>query len=162
MIDPSVIKKINELAVYLKQYTLFIEVTETALITQLHLASSILNKLRQTGFKIALDDFGTGYSSLSYLSNMPVDCVKFDVTLIRQLFENNRQSIIIENLATMVLKAGYDLVAEGVETEAILEKIVQLGFTRGQGFLFGKAENSCRETAKIPFFKKHKVGQERV
>lgn len=157
VIDPSVIKKINELAVYLKQYTLFIEVTETALITQLHLASSILNKLRQTGFKIALDDFGTGYSSLSYLSNMPVDCVKFDVTLIRQLFENNRQSIIIENLATMVLKAGYDLVAEGVETEAILEKIVQLGFTRGQGFLFGKAENSCRETAKIPFFKKHKI-----
>jgi EAL domain-containing protein (putative c-di-GMP-specific phosphodiesterase class I) len=83
VIDPAVLKKINSLAVYLKQYTLIIEVTETALITQLHLASDILNNLRKTGFKIALDDFGSGYSSLSYLSNMPVDCVKFDVSLIR-------------------------------------------------------------------------------
>lgn len=154
VVDPLVLQKINSLAVYLKQYTLIIEVTETALITQLHLASSILNKLRQTGFKIALDDFGSGYSSLSYLSNMPVDCVKFDVSLIRQLFENNRQSIIIENLAAMVVKAGYDLVAEGVETEEILERIVKLGFKRGQGFLFGRPENKCMESAKIPYFSK--------
>jgi diguanylate cyclase (GGDEF)-like protein len=152
VIDPFVLEKINELAAYLKQYKLLIEVTETALITQLHLASSILNKLRHQGFLIALDDFGSGYSSLSYLSNMPVDCVKFDVSLIRQLFSGNKQSIIIENLADMVIKAGYELVAEGVETEEILEKIAQLGFTRGQGFLFGRAENTCRESAKISFF----------
>jgi diguanylate cyclase (GGDEF)-like protein len=152
LLDPLVLEKINSLAVYLKQYTLIIEVTETALITQLQLASSILNKLRQTGFKIALDDFGSGYSSLSYLSNMPVDCVKFDVSLIRQLFEDNRQSIIIENLATMVVKAGYDLVAEGVETEEILQRIVKLGFKRGQGFLFGRPESKCMESAKIPYF----------
>jgi diguanylate cyclase (GGDEF)-like protein len=152
LLDPLVLEKINSLADYLKQYTLIIEVTETALITQLHLASSILNKLRLTGFKIALDDFGSGYSSLSYLSNMPVDCVKFDVSLIRQLFEDNRQSIIVENLATMVVKAGYDLVAEGVETEEILERIVKLGFKRGQGFLFGRPENKCMASAKIPYF----------
>ena len=154
VINPTVLEKINALAVYLKQYKLIVEVTETALITQLHLASTILNKLRQQGFFIALDDFGSGYSSLSYLSNMPVDCVKFDASLIRQLFDGDRQSIIVENLAAMVIKAGYDLVAEGVETEAILEKIAQLGFTRGQGFLFGRPENSCQESAKIPFFDK--------
>jgi EAL domain-containing protein (putative c-di-GMP-specific phosphodiesterase class I) len=111
-----------------------------------------LNKLRNTGFKIALDDFGSGYSSLSYLSNMPVDCVKFDVSLIRQLFEGTRQSIIIESLATMVLNAGYELVAEGVETEEALVRISQLGFTRGQGFLFGRPELFCLESAKLPFF----------
>ena len=154
VLDPLVIEKINTLAVYLKQYTLIIEVTETALITQLHQASSILNELRQKGFRIALDDFGSGYSSLSYLSNMPVDTVKFDVSLIRQLFEGNRQSIIIENLASMVIKAGYDLVAEGVETEEILERIVELGFTRGQGFLFGRAESTCQESAKLAYFDK--------
>ena len=152
LLDAHVLEKINSLSVYLKQYTLIIEVTETALITQLHLASSILNKLRQTGFKIALDDFGSGYSSLSYLSNMPVDCVKFDVSLIRQLFEDNRQCIIIENLATMVVKAGYDLVAEGVETEEILDRVVKLGFKRGQGFLFGRPDAACRESAKLPYF----------
>jgi EAL domain-containing protein (putative c-di-GMP-specific phosphodiesterase class I) len=53
-----------------------------------------------------------------------------------------------------VIKAGYDLVAEGVETEAILEKIAQLGFTRGQGFLLGRPENTCRASAKLSFFDK--------
>lgn len=154
LINPQVQAKIHELAVYLDRYKLIIEVTETSLITQLHLASSILNKLRQKGFKIALDDFGSGYSSLSYLSNMPVDYVKFDISLIRQLFEGNRQSFIIESLASMVLKAGYDIVAEGVETVEILEKISQIGFTRGQGFLFGRPENTCQASAKIAFFGK--------
>ena len=152
IINPRVQEKINALAIYLKQYKLIIEVTETSLITQLHLASSTLNKFRQQGFLIALDDFGSGYSSLSYLASMPVDCVKFDISLIRQLIEGSRQSIIIESLAAMVIKAGYDLVAEGVETEAILEKIAQLGFTRGQGFLFGRPENTCRASAKLSFF----------
>ena len=152
VVDPAVLEKINSLAVHLKHYKLIIEVTETALITQLQLASSILNKLRQTGFLIALDDFGSGYSSLSYLSNMPVDCVKFDITLIRQLLENSRQSGIIESLAAMVLKAGYTLIAEGVESEKVLEKIARVGFTNGQGFLLGRPENACQESAKIAFF----------
>lgn len=156
LVDPLVLEKINSLAIYLDKYTLIIEVTETALITQLHLASTILNKLREKGFKIALDDFGSGYSSLSYLANMPVDCVKFDIMLIRQLFEGTRQSIIIENLASMVLKAGYDLIAEGVETEEILLRIKQLGFTRGQGYLLGRPESTCEESANLATFKKEK------
>ena len=155
LVDPFVLEKINSLDIYLDKYTLILEVTETALITQLHLASTILNKLRQKGFKIALDDFGSGYSSLSYLANMPVDCVKFDITLTQQLFEGTRQSIIIENLVSMVLKAGYDLVAEGVETEETLARIKELGFTRGQGFLFGRPEKTCNESAKLAFFDKN-------
>ncbi len=154
VVNPLVLEKINGLAQYLDIYKLIIEITETALITQLHLASSILNKLRQKGFKIALDDFGSGYSSLSYLSNMPVDCVKFDITLIRQLFAGNRQSQIVENLADMVIKAGYDIVAEGVESEDVLERVAQLGFSRGQGFLFGRGENTCRDSEKLSFFNK--------
>ncbi len=152
IIDLAVQKKILELAKYLDRYKLIIEITETALITQLHVASAILNNLRQKGFRIALDDFGSGYSSLSYLSNMPVDCVKFDVSLIRQLFDDSRQSTIIENLVDMVNKAGYDIVAEGVENEAILERIAELGFNRGQGFIFGRADKICRELPKLKFF----------
>lgn len=159
VLDALVLEKINSLAAFLPQHTLIIEVTETALITQLHLASTILNELRQKGFKIALDDFGSGYSSLSYLSNMPVDCVKFDVSLIRQLFEDNKQSIIIENLAAMVIKAGYELVAEGVESEEILERIIKLGFKRGQGFLFGRPENYCRAAIKVPFIETSKINK---
>lgn len=142
LINAAVQEKINALAAYLPQYKLIVEVTETALITQLHVASKILNGFREKGFLIALDDFGSGYSSLSYLSNMPVDCVKFDISLIRQLLEGSRQSIIIENLATMVIKAGYDLVAEGVESTDVLAKLKEIGFKRGQGYFFGMPDNA--------------------
>jgi diguanylate cyclase (GGDEF)-like protein len=142
LINAQVQEKINALAVYLPQYKLIVEVTETALITQLHVASKILNGFREKGFLIALDDFGSGYSSLSYLSNMPVDCVKFDISLVRQLLEGSRQSIIIENLATMVIKAGYELIAEGVESTDVLAKLKEIGFKRGQGYFFGMPDNA--------------------
>jgi EAL domain-containing protein (putative c-di-GMP-specific phosphodiesterase class I) len=124
------------------------------LITQLHQASANLNKLRQDGFKIALDDFGSGYSSLGYLANMPVDVIKFDISMVRHLDAGGRQGLIVENLAAMIIKAGYHLVAEGIETEKTLQKIVEVGFSRGQGYLFGHPENTCRDAAQFSFFNK--------
>lgn len=152
IVNPQVLGKLLALARHLDNYQLVIEVTETALITQLRQASANLNKLRQAGFQIALDDFGSGYSSLGYLSSMPVDIVKFDISMIRQLDANNRQSLIVENLALMIFKAGYNLVAEGIETEKTLDKVAQIGFSRGQGFLFGRPDKICREAEKLPFF----------
>lgn len=153
VINPKIIGKLRELGRFLDRYRLIVEVTETALITQLHQASANLNKLRQDGFKIALDDFGSGYSSLGYLANMPVDIIKFDISMVRHLDIGGRQGIIVENLAAMIIKAGYHLVAEGIETEKTLQTIVGIGFSRGQGYLFGRPENTCREAAKFSFFK---------
>lgn len=154
VINPKIIGKLLALGRYLDRYHLIIEVTETALITQLHRASANLNKLRQDGFKIALDDFGSGYSSLGYLANMPVDIIKFDISMVRHLDAGGRQGLIVENLATMIINAGYHLVAEGIETENTLQKIVGSGFSRGQGYLFGRPENTCRDAAKFSFFNK--------
>jgi diguanylate cyclase (GGDEF)-like protein len=156
VISPKIFEKLLELGRFLDRYRLIIEVTETALITQLHQASANLNKLRQDGFKIALDDFGSGYSSLGYLANMPVDIIKFDISMVRHLDAGGRQGLIVENLATMIIKAGYHLVAEGIETEKTLQKIVGSGFSRGQGYLFGRPENTCRDAAKFSFFNKTK------
>jgi diguanylate cyclase (GGDEF)-like protein len=150
--NPKIIRKIQELGRFLDRYILIIEITETALITQIHQASANLNKLRHIGFKIALDDFGSGYSSLGYLANMPVDIVKFDISMIRHLDASGKQGVIVENLAHMVIKAGYMLVAEGLETEKSLQKIVTSGFSYGQGYLFGLPEISCRDAAKFAFF----------
>ncbi len=149
VINPKIIGKLLELGRFLDRYRLIIEVTETALITQLHQASANLNKLRQDGFKIALDDFGSGYSSLGYLANMPVDIIKFDISMVRHLDAGGRQGLIVENLAAMIIKAGYHLVAEGIETEKTLQKIVGTGFLRGQGYLFGRPDNTCRDAAKF-------------
>ena len=149
VINPKIIQKLLQLGRFLDRYSLIVEVTETALITKLHQASVNLNKLRQEGFKIALDDFGSGYSSLGYLANMPVDIIKFDISMVRLLDAGGRQGLIVENLASMIIKAGYHLVAEGIETEKTLQKIVEVGFSCGQGYLFGRPENTCREAAKF-------------
>ncbi|WP_232504425.1 putative bifunctional diguanylate cyclase/phosphodiesterase [Sulfuricella denitrificans] len=154
VIDPKIVGKLLELGRFLNRYRLIIEITETALITQFHQASANLNKLRQDGFKIALDDFGSGYSSLGYLANMPVDIIKFDISMVRHLDAGGRQGLIVENLATMIIKAGYQMVAEGIETEKTLQNIVGIGFSRGQGYLFGRPENICRDATKFSIFNK--------
>jgi diguanylate cyclase (GGDEF)-like protein len=115
-----------------------IEITETALITQMSVASSHIQKLRDAGCLVALDDFGSGYSSLRYLSSMPVDLVKFDISMVRLLEHANPQQQITAEMARMVKNAGYRIVAEGIETQAMLEKVRQIGFDYAQGYYFGK------------------------
>lgn len=138
IVHPQIREKLAEFEPFLKDYKLVVEITETALITQLQQASANLNLLRVAGFKVALDDFGSGYSSLGYLANMPVDIVKFDISLIRSLEQDERQGGIVEGLAMMIRKAGYGMVAEGVETGQTLEKVSLLGFTHGQGYFLGR------------------------
>ena len=122
---------------FLKDYRVMIEVTETALITQIGLANENLSRLRQRGFEIALDDFGSGYSSVRYLASMPVDVVKFDISLVQGLQDDN-QRIMVTHLAQMILESDHQLVAEGIEDAATLEAAKAAGFGRGQGYLVGR------------------------
>ena len=116
-----------------------IEITETALITQMAVASEHIERLRRAGCLVALDDFGSGYSSLRYLSSMPVDLVKFDISMVRLLeHADPQQQVITSEVARMVRKAGYKIVAEGIETEALLDKVRTIGFDYAQGYYFGK------------------------
>jgi diguanylate cyclase (GGDEF)-like protein len=123
-------------------YRVVLEVTETALITQVAVASENLSRLRAQGFEIALDDFGSGYSSFHYLASMPVDTVKFDISLIRGLGDDNQRRIV-EHLVAMIGEIGHRLVAEGIEDEDTLESVRQAGFTLGQGYFFGKPSASA-------------------
>ncbi len=141
---PSIVnaKVVDSMLALVRQQSdrkIVVEITETALITQMETASANIEQLRQAGALVALDDFGSGYSSLRYLATMPVDLVKFDISMVR-LLENGepRQKLILEEIAGMVLTAGYELVAEGIETRTQLDKIIGMGFTHAQGFYFGK------------------------
>lgn len=119
------------------QRKIVVEITETALITQLDAAIEHIDRLRAVGCLVALDDFGSGYSSLSYLSTMPVDLVKFDISLVHQLRDaGHKQHRVVEDIARLVLNAGYELVAEGIETQDMLTKVTEMGFSHAQGFLF--------------------------
>jgi len=116
-----------------------VEITETALITQMDTASANIQRLRDAGALVALDDFGSGYSSLRYLASMPVDLVKFDISMVRLLESGtDKQKLMVEEIARMVLAAGYELVAEGIETASLLEKTRLLGFSHAQGYYLGK------------------------
>jgi len=122
---------------YLPKYKIVFEITETVLITQMSKATKNLNQLKEKGFLIALDDFGSGYSSVRYLSSMPVDIVKFDISLIVDLYKP-KQETLVHSLCKMMKDIGYQMVAEGIEEEVLLEKVIEAGFDYGQGYLFGK------------------------
>ena len=97
---------------HLRSRDVMLEVTETAMVTSLNQVAQRLMALREQGFTIALDDFGSGYSSLSYLSRMPVDVVKFDIGMVRDLIRDGAQRNIVRGMASVIREAGYQLVAE--------------------------------------------------
>ena len=120
-----------------------VEITETALITQMETATANILRLREAGALVALDDFGSGYSSLRYLASMPVDLVKFDISMVRMLESgSSRQQLMIKEISRMVIAAGYELVAEGIETRDLLDKVMALGFSHAQGYYFGRPGES--------------------
>ncbi|WP_214660505.1 bifunctional diguanylate cyclase/phosphodiesterase [sulfur-oxidizing endosymbiont of Gigantopelta aegis] len=144
IVSNKIIEKLSQFTPYLARYKIILEITETSLITNINQASDNISQLKKLGFMIALDDFGSGYSSLSYLSSMPVDIVKFDISLIQQV-SNKKQYTLINYLANMINEIGYKLVAEGIETEATSKIIKTMKFHYAQGFLYGKPSNKPKK-----------------
>ncbi len=140
IVDRHLERHLTCLLPHLEHYRIVLEVTETSLISQLQVASANLEKLQRLGFRVALDDFGSGYSSLRYLANMPVDIVKFDITMIQALHESERSRIMIEHIARLIREAGYDLVAEGIEDQATLDLVYRMGATHAQGYYLGRPQ----------------------
>ncbi|MGM0554561.1 MAG: putative bifunctional diguanylate cyclase/phosphodiesterase [Pseudomonadota bacterium] len=136
VVNAGIIRWMETFVPFLRDRPIILEVTETALITEIGLATENLQQLRRQGFLVAIDDFGSGYSSLRYLASMPVDTVKFDISLIRSLDVPNQRHIV-EGLVQMIRDAGYTTVAEGIETEAQLSRVRDLRFDFAQGFHLG-------------------------
>ena len=136
LIESDLFEWLEELRNHMQDYKILLEITETALITQMQTARSHLSRLQSMGFSIALDDFGSGYSSLRYLGTMPVDVVKFDINLTRLI--DTQSNPILSHLAQMILDCGHLLVAEGIESAGSAKQLAKLGFRYGQGYYFGK------------------------
>jgi diguanylate cyclase (GGDEF)-like protein/PAS domain S-box-containing protein len=117
---------------------LHLEVTETALITATTTLADELRELAALGVRIALDDFGTGYSSLSLLRHFPVDTVKIDMTFVSPLLEDRSAHAIVKAVLGMCADLGLQTVAEGIETQAQLDLLREMGCSHGQGYLFGR------------------------
>ena len=115
-----------------------IELTEESYIDDEKELIMKLNKLRQNSFRAALDDFGTGYSSLKYLTNLPMDVVKFDKTLIDQIFSSQKSYKLLEASKLMAEVCGLETVAEGIESFEQSQCVTSIGITYQQGYFFGK------------------------
>ncbi|MFZ3174926.1 MAG: EAL domain-containing protein [Thiobacillus sp.] len=135
---PEIVSQLLELSRHNAHHPLMLEITETSLITQMAEVSTYLDLLRTLNYRIAMDDFGTGYSPLRYLVDLPVDVVKFDISLVNKLGMDNRAGQVVADFARMMSEAGYSLVAEGVETETVLRKVESLGIAHAQGYLLGR------------------------
>jgi diguanylate cyclase (GGDEF)-like protein len=135
---PEAVSRLLELSRHNTRHPLMLEITETSLITQMVEVRTYLDLLRTIQYRIAMDDFGTGYSPLRYLVDLPVDVVKLDISLVNKLAQDDRASQVVADFARMMSDAGYMLVAEGVETEAVLHKVESLGIAHVQGYLLGR------------------------
>jgi diguanylate cyclase (GGDEF)-like protein/PAS domain S-box-containing protein len=116
---------------------LTIEITETA---AMQIADSLgnLKRIRALGVHLSLDDFGTGYSSLSFLRELPVDAIKIDRSFVSGLGTNARDTSIVQGVIAMAEALGYDVVAEGIETEVQAEALRLIGCRYAQGFLWSR------------------------
>jgi diguanylate cyclase (GGDEF)-like protein/PAS domain S-box-containing protein len=125
-------------AAQLDPHRLVLEVTESAVMANAELAVACLNELKGLGVRLAIDDFGTGYSSLVYLKRMPVDIVKVDRSFVDGLGDDAEDTAIVTSVVGLAHALGLEAVAEGVETTAQRDHLVELGCDLAQGFLWSR------------------------
>lgn len=113
-----------------------LEITESVLAHDITVASNVLNELKAMGVHIAIDDFGIGYSSLTYLKSLPIDVLKIDQSFVRDMLSDSSDAAIIEAIVRMGQALGLALIAEGVELQEQSSKLLDLGCSVMQGFLY--------------------------
>jgi diguanylate cyclase (GGDEF)-like protein/PAS domain S-box-containing protein len=126
----------------LRPGTLGLEVTESVLIDEAGATMNVLDQLTADGVRLTLDDFGTGYSSLSHLKQFPLAGLKIDAVFTYGLGRTTADAAIVKSVIDLARALGLTVVAEGVETDAQLRHLRQLGCPRAQGHLFSRARCS--------------------
>ena len=124
-----------------------VEITESALVSDLPAAKAILTALQDLGVTISLDDFGTGYSSLYHLRELKFDKVKIDRSFVQAMHGNAESEKIIDAILGLTGSLHLPTVAEGIEDAATLRMLTAKGCELGQGFYFGKAMPAAEASA---------------
>lgn len=119
---------------------LAVEVTEHVRVTDYSQLRVAAGRLRSLGVSIAADDAGAGFAGLRHLVDLAPDCIKIDMSIVRNADSDPARQAMISALVTFAEVTGAELLAEGIETEAELATMTRLGVQRGQGFLLGRPE----------------------
>jgi diguanylate cyclase (GGDEF)-like protein/PAS domain S-box-containing protein len=118
--------------------SLELEVTESAMLANPKRAKIVLGELSALGVRLSIDDFGTGFSSLSYLRELPVDEIKIDRSFVMRMSEQTADVAIVRSTIDLGRNLGLDVVAEGVETREIWDKLLELGCRTAQGYYLSR------------------------
>jgi diguanylate cyclase (GGDEF)-like protein/PAS domain S-box-containing protein len=119
---------------------LILEITETAIVNNLRIASTIVEQLRSHGCRVALDDFGTGLSSFGYLRTFRVDLIKIEGSFVKNMLSNPVDLTIVRSINQIAHELKILTVAEFVEDDATIQMLRKLGVDFGQGYALGRPE----------------------
>jgi EAL domain-containing protein (putative c-di-GMP-specific phosphodiesterase class I) len=119
---------------------LIFEITEGEHVTDKQHLRDIIAEYRKQGFQSAIDDFGSGYAGLNLLSEFQPDIIKIDMELIRDIDTKEVSRTIVESILNVTNTLGLKAIAEGIETEAERDTLLDMGVTLHQGYLYAKPE----------------------
>jgi diguanylate cyclase (GGDEF)-like protein len=118
--------------------SLTVEVTESAAMADPELAVGVLDTLRALGVGVSIDDFGSGHASIAYLARLPVSELKIDRSFVSRMCESPRDAAIVRTTIDLARHLGLHVVAEGIETAAVCERLAAMGCDTGQGYLISR------------------------
>jgi diguanylate cyclase (GGDEF)-like protein len=137
--DPTLLPLIDEvLGRGLAAEDLVLEVTETSLMTEPEPSLAAMKRLAKRGVGVSIDDYGTGYSSLGYLNDLPATELKIDRSFTARVVSDPRTAAIIAGTVELAHRLGIRIVAEGIEDEAALTVMKELGCDETQGYLHSR------------------------
>ena len=117
-----------------------LEITESAVMRRPDESIVVLRELKKLGVKLSIDDFGTGYSSLSYLHRFPLDSLKIDRSFVVALHKSEENRSIVAIIVDLARIFGFDIIAEGIETDEDAHLLCALSCDFGQGYLYARPQ----------------------
>ena len=117
---------------------LVLEITESAIISDVARATETVDKLHEMGVRISIDDFGTGYSSLAYIRRLRVSEIKVDKSFVLNMREINDDAVIVRSIVDLGRNLGLSVVAEGIEDIETWKLLEDLQCTEAQGYFISR------------------------
>jgi EAL domain-containing protein (putative c-di-GMP-specific phosphodiesterase class I) len=122
----------------LPPHLLELEITESTIMADPSRAEAALERIHQLGVALSVDDFGTGYSSLAYLKRLPVQTLKIDSSFVQTMLSDEQDEIIVHSTINLAHNLGLHVVAEGVETADVYQRLMEFGCDEAQGFYMAR------------------------
>jgi diguanylate cyclase (GGDEF)-like protein len=140
--DPHILKMVEQalIATSAQPDQLMLEVTESAIVLDPKRAEENLVALSRMGVGLSIDDFGTGYTSLSSIKRLPVNEIKIDKSFVTNMLTDKKDAMLVRSVIDLGHHFGLTVVAEGVETQQVLDALAALGCDEAQGYFISKPQ----------------------